>query len=265
MPLVYKNSISLMASSFSPIFLLGEKLPIMLKPVWGTVNVAVYVLFCLFFASTLSYRFLSGKVKFFFKKEAFVQFWKNGNSSGKNTLAIGLAMIFFMILQAFLMKMHPVVSGAYYYSSLFSILTPIFIVLLFGRGRSFFEDASGRVLIVVLMTVQLVNFYDLNSRWMLFHKQWIHLESINTFPELLRSDGLIKNEAWINKVGLPYKSDKHIDGLDRNYSKEKEVWQGWKKGAKYDLDTISDFTDQDALFLHEMDVLMKDKASNKKK
>jgi hypothetical protein len=161
--------------------------------------------------------------------------------------------------------MHPVISGAYYYSSLFSILTPVIIVLLFSRGRKQEENILGKAVIVVFMAIQLVNFYDLNSRWKLFHENWIYLESSQKFPYLLKSAELIDNEKWLGKSGLlvDYKNKNGLDTLDSPKEHEKRIknlWTEWKKRENVNLESdMNGFTNRDALFLHEMDVLVNNK------
>lgn len=258
LPLIYKTSVSSVASSFSPIFLLGEKLPIMLKPVWGWQNLLVYFLYVLLIILFLFRRLF---VRYPPLEKSVANYPVAGENKffNKKVLSFLIAMFVFLILQSFLMKMHPVISGVYYYCSLFSVLTSVIVALLFGRGRFFREDILGKFIIVVFMTVQIINFYDLNSRWMLFNKQWIHLESVETFPNLLRSESLIKNQTWIDKTGLSYKNLNHTPRLEQNTEKEKVLWQRWKNGDGFDIKDVSVFTEQDALFLHEMDALMNNK------
>jgi hypothetical protein len=264
LPFAYKIFITNVASSFTPILFLGDQLPIMLKSVWNRENIPFFLMFvgvlsgiAIFKIYNLFSRNHGDESQFDLKERKYYR---------KQTLIWAVAMFFFLAVQSMLMRMHPVVSGTYYYSSLFSVFTPIFVMFFLGKSRTYMQGLITKLAVVIFLVVQLVNFHDLNSRWMLFHQNWIYLESSQKFSYLLKSPDLINNEKWLGKVGLlfDYKNKNGLDILDNSQEHKDRVrnlWMRWKKGEAVDMGSDMDgFTDRDALFLHEMDVLVNKKS-----
>lgn len=171
---------------------------------------------------------------------AFLGSRKTTASSGWATNPITApfaALLCYFIFQAVLQRFHIQITGSYYYSSLTGIFVSIFASYALASLQPR-VSILGRSALLIMMTIQLSNFIDINQRWKNMHMPLIPY-SLSTVRDVYR-----------NVISDDFKTST-LEQLQRM----EKIHKDWKAGIRRDLSAEPNWPGSMAWFLVEMNAL----------
>jgi hypothetical protein len=147
------------------------------------------------------------------------------------------ALLCYFIFQAVLQRFHIQITGGYYYSS----LTGIFVSIFAAHALASLQprvSILGRSALLIMMTIQLLNFIDINQRWKNMHMPLIPY-SLSTVRDIYRN--VISDDF---KISTP-----------EQRQRMESIYKDWKTGVRRDLSSEPNWPGSMAWFLVEMNAL----------